>query len=535
MSHHWKIRLTLAAAVISIAGAVLAIAIVGRGEEQRISRQLVEGQQMLGTLIEADAALHSYVGGADVNDAIEIGVQQRAYATAAQNAFRVDDEPSRHASLARQNALADDFFRQSQLAIEELRTSEVTRLSARRSDAIASLVHRFQNENSRYVKLLQRDRHADATLALWLSVGVVVGLSLLFGTIGQVFLARSARQAGDRRRREREHREDQREFTEVLQVTETEGDAYELIKRHLERTLPASHVTVMSRNNSRDRLEARTTLKPGTDLEERLLDAEPRSCLAIRLAREHVRSSEKQGLLACSVCECLGPTVCVPSLVGGEVIGSVLVEHGAQLSDSERGQIVDTVGQAAPALGNLRNLALAESRALTDALTGLPNTRAVYDTLKRMVAQSSRMVAPLGAVMVDLDHFKQINDLYGHEKGDEALAVVGDVLGSTGRESDFVGRYGEEFLVLLPSTDKAGALEFAEKIREAVSLITVPGTDHLLTTSCGVASYPEDAKDAETLLRLADRALYAAKAAGRNRVAEPLLSQPDGAAAPVDG
>ena len=533
MSHNWKIRLILAAAVISIAGAVLAIAIV---EEQRISRQLVDGQQMLGALIDGNAALQSYVGDADVDDAVEVGVQQRVYAAAARNAFSVDDEPSRRASLTRQNALADAFFRRSRLAIEELRTTESTRLSARQSGAIASLLRRFQNENSSYVKLLQRDRQADATLALWLSVGLVVGLSLLFGAIGQLFLARNGRQAGVRRRRERERREDQREFAEVLQVTESEGDTYELIKRHLERTVPTSHVTVMSRNNSHDRLEPRTRLKPGTDLEQRLLDAEPRSCLAIRLAREHARTSEKQALLTCGICDCLGPTVCVPSLVGGEVIGSVLVEHDEHLSETERGLIVDTVGQAAPALGNLRNLALAESRALTDALTGLPNTRAVYDTLKRMVAQSSRMVAPLGAIMVDLDHFKKINDSYGHEKGDEALAMVGDVLGSSARDSDFVGRYGgEEFLVLLPSTDKAGALELAEKIRQAVSVISVPGTDHLLTTSCGVASYPEDAKDAETLLRLADRALYAAKAAGRNRVAEALLSQAESAVTSVAG
>jgi diguanylate cyclase (GGDEF)-like protein len=256
------------------------------------------------------------------------------------------------------------------------------------------------------------------------------------------------------------------------------------------------------------------------------LDAEPRSCLAIRLAREHVRDSDDQGLLACGVCDCLGASVCVPSLVGGEVIGSVLVEHDDPLSEAERAQIVDSVGHASPALGNLRNLALAESRALTDALTGLPNTRAVYDTLKRMVAQASRMVVPLSAIMLDLDHFKQVNDMLGHEKGDEALAAVGDVLGTTVRESDFVGRYGgEEFLVLLPNTDKEGAIELAEKLRLAISLINVPGTDQMLTTSCGVAAYPADAKDAEGVLRLADRALYAAKAAGRNRVSEAFLTE----------
>ena len=79
-------------------------------------------------------------------------------------------------------------------------------------------------------------------------------------------------------------------------------------------------------------------------------------------------------------------------------------------------------------LGNLRNLAISELRASTDALTGLPNQRAVQDTLKRMVAQASRTISPLAALLVDVDHFKQINDLHGHDRGDEALAAVGVTL-----------------------------------------------------------------------------------------------------------
>ena len=509
-----------------MAGAVLTITTFERTEEKRVSRQLIEGQEMVSAMIDAHAALHSFVGDRDVNDVVDFGVHKRIYSSAAQKAFDADTEVIRRASLARQNRLADAFFRRSELAIEDLRAGRTNALTVKQNDAIAVLLHRFEVENTVYVELLASERHASLNLARWLSVGFVIGLSLLFGAIGQLLLTLNQRRAVARGRLERKQREEQREFTEVLQVTETEGDAYQLIKRQIERALHASRVTVMSRNNSHDRLEARTAVEPGTKLAERLLEAEPRSCLAIRLAREHVRGPDEHGLLTCGVCECLGRTLCVPSLVSGEVIGAVLVEHDTSLSEAEQGAVLDTVGQAAPALGNLRNLALAESRALTDALTGLPNTRAVYDTLKLMVAQASRMVAPMSAVMVDLDHFKQINDTLGHEKGDEALAAVGDVLASIVRASDFVGRYGgEEFLVLLASTEKAGALELAEKVRHAVSLINVPGTDRMLTTSCGVASYPEDAKDAPGLIRLADRALYAAKAAGRNRVAEALLSE----------
>jgi diguanylate cyclase (GGDEF)-like protein len=107
----------------------------------------------------------------------------------------------------------------------------------------------------------------------------------------------------------------------------------------------------------------------------------------------------------------------------------------------------------------------------------------------------------------------------GHAKGDEVLAAVGDVLASEVRSSDFVGRYGgEEFVAILPSTNRAAGAEIAEKLRVAVSNIRIPALEDPITASFGVASVPEDAGDADTLMRIADRALYKAKENGRNRV-----------------
>ena len=121
--------------------------------------------------------------------------------------------------------------------------------------------------------------------------------------------------------------------------------------------------------------------------------------------------------------------------------------------------------------------------------------------------------------MLDLDHIKQINDVYGHEKGHEVLAAVGAALRDTLRESDFVGRYGgEEFLILLPDTDRAGATVVAETIRAAVELVKVSGVDRAITASLGIAVTPDDAGDSTKLIRTADRALFTAKAGGRNRV-----------------
>jgi diguanylate cyclase (GGDEF)-like protein len=211
--------------------------------------------------------------------------------------------------------------------------------------------------------------------------------------------------------------------------------------------------------------------------------------------------------------------LCSPLLVGGEVIGSVLTELPRSLDERIERSIRDAVSLAAPVLGNLRNLAIAELRAATDGLTGLPNRRALHDHVRRLVATADRNLAPLSALMCDLDHFKQINDQFGHGGGDEVLAAVGALMPSTLRATDFAGRYGgEEFLILLPGTDAEGARLIAEKIRQAVGHIHVPAVERRVTVSIGVATLPTHATDADSLERAADRALYAAKAAGRDRV-----------------
>jgi GGDEF domain-containing protein len=184
------------------------------------------------------------------------------------------------------------------------------------------------------------------------------------------------------------------------------------------------------------------------------------------MARPFTSSANADPLLACPVCSaCPERTICTPLLVGGEVIGSVLASHGAALTGEEGRSLREAVSHSAPVLGNLRNLAIAELRSATDALTGLPNRRAIEDTLKRMVAQSSRTLTPLAALMCDLVHFKHINDRFGHPSGDEVLAAVGVALTQTLRAADFAGRYGgEEFLILLPATGPEGAREIAEKL-----------------------------------------------------------------------
>jgi diguanylate cyclase (GGDEF)-like protein len=311
----------------------------------------------------------------------------------------------------------------------------------------------------------------------------------------------------------------QAEFVDTLQVSSTEEEAHQLIQRHLQRSLPESAAIVLQRNNSANQLRAATTLAADSDMTGRLAGAEPRSCLALRFARTHREGPGLTPLLSCALCANRdASSTCEPLLVGGEVIGSVLVSCAQPTDEAADARIKTSVAQAAPVLANLRNLALAEFRANNDALTGLPNKRATDDTLKRMVAQASRSITPLSALMLDLDHFKQINDRFGHDKGDEVLAAVGAALTSCLRAGDFAGRFGgEEFLILLPDTDLDGAVHVAEKIRTAVAAISVAGVERDITASLGIADLLAHAGNATGLVREADRALYAAKAAGRNR------------------
>ena len=190
-------------------------------------------------------------------------------------------------------------------------------------------------------------------------------------------------------------------------------------------------------------------------------------------------------------------------------------------------------------LANLRNLSLAERRASTDSLTGLPNRRGLDDTLKRLVAHANRTHTPVSLIAVDLDHFKNINDTYGHDKGDEVLAAFGVMLRANLRGADVAARSGgEEFVVVLPETDRSGAMHVAQHLRRATAALTVPRLGARITASFGIATLPDDALDIDAMLRLADRALYAAKQRGRNRVeavsaagAPPVATEPQAEAA----
>lgn len=163
-----------------------------------------------------------------------------------------------------------------------------------------------------------------------------------------------------------------------------------------------------------------------------------------------------------------------------------------------------------------KNLIL-EKIALIDALTALYNHRAFYEQLEREVQKSMRYVVPLSLILLDVDHFKELNDTFGHLAGDAALKRMAALLLENARRSDMVARYGgEEFAVILPNTDRDGAVVIAERFRQILESASWP--DRNVTASFGIASLAPGISDRQRLIREADAALYAAKQQGRNTV-----------------
>jgi diguanylate cyclase (GGDEF)-like protein len=441
---------------------------------------------------------------------------------AAQGLARTAPNSHERALLVAQTELADRW-RVAAASLLDATPEDRSRDAAQR----AELLYRFGERNADLQTLVSKTREAAddsrhrtiQLIALVLAALAASGAAFALVRSTRRRAARSAmeelRQLEDRRQRAM-----QEEFARALQGARSEREAQRMLKRQLERALDDSNATVLNRNNSDNRLEAVTAVPTSSPLAATVPEAEPEDCLAVRFGQPAERAAGSAPLLPCELCGALeGSTTCVPSLVGGEVIGSVLVETPEPLDDAGRARLADAVTHAAPVLASMRNLKLAETRAATDALTGLANRRAAEETLKLMVANASRTLSPCAVAMFDLDHFKKVNDIYGHEKGDHLLAAVGDAATSTIRASDFVARFGgEEFLVVLTNTTLEGALLACDKLRLAIAALRIPGVAQGPSASFGVAVFPEDGTDPEELVRGADRALYAAKSSGRNCV-----------------
>jgi len=217
--------------------------------------------------------------------------------------------------------------------------------------------------------------------------------------------------------------------------------------------------------------------------------------------------------------------VCVPVKSHDKIFGVIQLVNSSEGSifDEADEQILTAIADfAGVAISNARALEKIKQLAITDDLTGLFNSRYFFEQIEYEVERAKRYSTPLSLVFFDLDHFKNVNDTYGHLTGSRLLAEVGAVISEHIRKTDKAARYGgDEFVIILPQTDKSGACTFAQKLHNELNekaFFSNNGERLTVSGSFGVASFPDDAQNPTELISLADEAMYQVKANGRNGV-----------------
>jgi diguanylate cyclase (GGDEF)-like protein len=277
-------------------------------------------------------------------------------------------------------------------------------------------------------------------------------------------------------------------------------------------------------------------LQPSTQLLERVIDwggpaekAEmfaPDWCWGLRRGRAHVMHGEVTNPICDHIGELdTGLTVCIPLAAHGDTQGMICLQRAAWNPDETKHHLLflgTAVEQISLGLANLRLRDALRDQSIRDPLTGLFNRRYMEESLEREIARATRSATPVAVLILDLDHFKKINDTYGHSAGDHVLRELGAILRYRSRTEDVAARHGgEEFMLMLPGMGKIDAVQRAEELRVAIGDIQLldNGIDlPKVTVSIGVAVFPDHGYTADDLLRSADRALYRAKNSGRDRV-----------------
>ena len=215
------------------------------------------------------------------------------------------------------------------------------------------------------------------------------------------------------------------------------------------------------------------------------------------------------------------PVAAVPVIYHDRSMGVLMVtsdDPQRMWQESEVMLLRTVADQVAVAVNHARLFEQMQHQALTDALTGCFNRRFFEIQLERDLHLATRMRQPVSLILLDIDHFKRVNDTHGHDAGDAALRILANALREELRGVDTAARYGgEEFAIILPQAGPEGALVVAERLRSRIERTEVPGVG-CITASLGVATFPLDASSRELLVTSADRALFLAKRSGRNKV-----------------
>lgn len=321
------------------------------------------------------------------------------------------------------------------------------------------------------------------------------------------------------------------EMNGALQSASSLTETLDMVKNYCQRLLSFTKGVLYIMNASRNYLESLADWNDPDVPDQILL---PEQCWGLRQGKIYQYFGHA-GKLPCKhamIAEEVKPYVCVPLLAQNNIIGllflqmkdagNVSMERLTQQIAENEFLIENIAGHISLAIANMKLQEALKIRSIRDSLTGLYNRSYMDESLYRDIDRANRKNISLAVIMIDLDHFKSINDTFGHEAGDLVLVEVAKLLMSHTRRSDIVCRYGgEEFLMTLYDVSEEEAFERCEQIRKAIRDVNIFFGETLIsriTASFGIAMYPKVSDDWQRLIRAADEALYHSKNSGRNRI-----------------
>jgi len=273
-----------------------------------------------------------------------------------------------------------------------------------------------------------------------------------------------------------------------------------------------------------------------------VMEFEATECWALRTGHPHLVAA---GDLTAPCAHAAGVKhtyLCIPILAQGETLGILhlqATDDVPQMNASELSFKTTFAAQVGLSIANIRLREALRTQSVRDALTGLYNRRYLEETLEREMRRAARAEQSLGILMIDLDHFKNFNDTYGHDAGDAVLRETGASLTKGIRAEDFVCRFGgEEFVVILPTADPETSRTRAERLRTKMRELTIMYQGKslgMVTISVGVAAFPAHGTSPKELMAAADAALYEAKRGGRDKVVVASAPVTDEAVVPGAG
>ena len=314
------------------------------------------------------------------------------------------------------------------------------------------------------------------------------------------------------------------EMVELLESCRNLDEAHNVITRRLPLLLRGTRGVLYMNAESRNLLESVSHWGEPADEFDKILD--PEDCWALRRNKPHGMASEESDLL-CKHAEAdmAKGYLCLPMVAHGEIMGLLHIRF-ADENDRTRNIITQSALAAAEQLSlilaNLRLRETLKNQSIRDSQTGLFNRRYMEDSLIRELSRAERVNKNVAVAMVDIDHFKRLNDTFGHTAADAVLREWSELLKTNFRGSDIVCRYGgDEFVIILPDISVEDARQRLEQLRKDLARMVVREDGHSIqavTVSIGLAFHPVHGRSSQSLLQAADRALYQAKEMGRDRI-----------------